>query len=397
MNRYGLYRPRSASQAGSKPEPGGSRSRDRPIWPVSRRYRYPTEFLTLALTLAGIGATMGFLQPFPLAFFIAPFIIGLCLNYLIIQIFFARLKRNTVQASETQFPELKALVEECREYVHIPADTQIFVSYDPLMNAFAIGFGRPYTIVIHSALVEALDRDELKFVIGHEMGHIKFKHTILLILIGQLGERTYFPAIIGNLIYLIFLFWRRTCELTADRAGLVACGRLDKAISAHVKLMVGPGAGRQVNLTALAQQASEARGFLGMLNEAIGGHPLWTTRIQRLVDFAASETFRHLRPDVDSTFSAEPTSGPPLFPAGGYTDLYGPGTWPSANARGGASFLASALPPGPSTATFRGSAVEIGSIRPPAPGEHVQPLPEAAFDRLNIAIARANIEQGMGR
>jgi Zn-dependent protease with chaperone function len=343
--------------------------------------------LTLALTLAGIGVALWFFQPFPLAFFIAPFIIGLGLNYLIIQIFFASLKRNAVQVSEIQFPELKALVEECRDYVHISADTQIFVSYDPLMNAFAIGFGRPYNIVIHSALLEALDRDELKFVIGHEMGHIKFKHTVLLILIGQLGKQTYYVPIIGALIQLIFLFWSRAGELTADRAGLIACGRLDKAISAHVKLMAGSGAGRQVNLTALAQQASEARGFLGMLNEVIGSHPLGTTRIQRLVDFAASETFRHLRPDVDPTFSAEPTSGPPLFPAGGSAGVSGQSSWPTAGARRDASFFASALPLAPPTTRFREPVVEI---------EPVQPLPEIAFDRLNLAIARANLEQAEG-
>ena len=45
------------------------------------------------------------------------------------------------------------------------------------LYAFAIGMEK-HTIVITSGLVELLEDDELRFVIGHELGHIKSGHML---------------------------------------------------------------------------------------------------------------------------------------------------------------------------------------------------------------------------
>jgi hypothetical protein len=44
---------------------------------------------------------------------------------------------------------------------------------------------------------------------------------------------------------MAFLWWNRACEYSADRAGLLACGRLHKAISALVKLAEGAERGEE--------------------------------------------------------------------------------------------------------------------------------------------------------
>jgi len=91
----------------------------------------------------------------------------------------------------------------------------------------------------------------------------------------------------------------RSAEFSADRAGLVACANLDKAIMTEVKLGVGPELAKKVNLEALAKQAHEAHGsIVGTLGDLGKTHALMTTRIQQIADFATSDTFRHLRPEA---------------------------------------------------------------------------------------------------
>jgi Zn-dependent protease with chaperone function len=289
MHYQGLSRIQAAAR------PGARRS-------AAVNYRYPTESWLIVITLIIIAGAVVSSRAFSLQGLAIFFVIGLVINYLLIRSYIAALKRDAIQISDTQFPEIKTLFDECRQHVDIPPDTRLYLSYSPLMNAFAIGLGRPYSIILFSALVDHLDADELKYVIGHEMGHIKFGHTIWLTLIGQLGTQTYGLPLFGTVFRFFFLFWSRAAELTADRAGLVGCGHLDRAISAMVKFGAGPWLARWVDSRALAKQARETNGnVLAAFQETLGSHPMMTTRIRRLINFATSETFHILRPDAKRT------------------------------------------------------------------------------------------------
>lgn len=54
---------------------------------------------------------------------------------------------------------------------------EIFIIQEPLLNAYAFGFMKPYCIVLHSGAVDGLSPDELKSVVVHEIGHIAYRHT----------------------------------------------------------------------------------------------------------------------------------------------------------------------------------------------------------------------------
>ena len=47
---------------------------------------------------------------------------------------------------------------------------ELYVHADPTLSAMTIGMDRPI-ILLSSGLVHHLDDDELRFVIGHEVGH----------------------------------------------------------------------------------------------------------------------------------------------------------------------------------------------------------------------------------
>jgi Zn-dependent protease with chaperone function len=196
------------------------------------------------------------------------------------------------EITPTQFARLYPMVQELRDRFALPR-TRVFVIQSPVLNAFAFGFREPYAIVLHSALIDAMDELELKSVVGHEMGHIKFGHTRLSVLLGGLdfeGVPLPFPLnLAAGARAFLFLWWQRCQELTADRAGIVACGRPSKTISSLVKLGIGPTMYPHVNIDDLARQAADLRQgwwrLWGFLGQASATHPFMINRIQAVVDF----------------------------------------------------------------------------------------------------------------
>ena len=83
-----------------------------------------------------------------------------------------------------------------------------------------------------------MDKDELQFIIGHELGHVDLGHTWLNTLVGGMAgiPSTYGAAAI---LELAFRWWNCACEYSADRAGVLACSNPNKAISALIKLEAG--------------------------------------------------------------------------------------------------------------------------------------------------------------
>ena len=78
----------------------------------------------------------------------------------------------------------------------------MYVVQSPTVNAMTIGMDKPF-IVLTTGLVDLMDTDELRFVIGHELGHALSGHavyrTILMHLMRLAGKpvgifQTYEPA-----------------------------------------------------------------------------------------------------------------------------------------------------------------------------------------------------------
>lgn len=349
-------------------------------------YRYPSERWMLVITvfivvIAFLSSTAFSLQGF--VFFI---VIGVVVNYFFIRSYIEGFKRDAVLVSDSQFPQIKALIDECRHHVDVSPDTQVFVTYSPIMNAFAVGLGRPYSVVLFSALIDHLDDDELKYVISHELGHIKFGHTIWLTLIGQLGSQTYGIPLLAPLFRFCFLFWSRAAELTADRAGLVGCGKLEKAISAQLKVGAGPWLAQWVNIEALARQARQANGnFFAAFRETWGTHPLLTTRLQRLINFATSETFNWHRPDIRRESHTKNTTAPtPKRAIRKIAPKSTPTTLPPVSSNG-------ASPPTQIDKT--GSSIQPPAAPAAPDNKSANWSQEIGFHRLHVSAIRANTEQ----
>jgi Zn-dependent protease with chaperone function len=175
-----------------------------------------------------------------------------------------------------------------------PGPVEIFVVPSRQLNAYTFGLTLPKVVVLHSGLVQALDADELRFVIGHELGHVALGHTWLNSLVGGLAGIPS-PGASLALLHLAFLWWNRACETSADRAGLLACGQPDKAVSALIKVGLGVAARTPDELEAIVQQLLAREGDPGLLlSEALGSHPNVARRVGELRRYAASRDYQRL-------------------------------------------------------------------------------------------------------
>ena len=120
----------------------------------------------------------------------------------------------------------------------------MYVTQNPQPNAMCIGLDEPI-IVVTTGLVELLDEEEMRAVVGHEVGHALSGHsvyrTILLFLTNLALKVAWIP--LGNLAIMAIVTalreWFRKSELSADRAGLLVGQDLQASMRGLMKIAGG--------------------------------------------------------------------------------------------------------------------------------------------------------------
>jgi len=125
-------------------------------------------------------------------------------------------------------------------------EPELYVTVDPVPNAFTYGHTRPF-ITLTSGLVDMLSDEELFFVIGHEVGHIKAGHVLygtmarnIAAVVAAIGQATLgLGALLGQGLVIALYEWYRSAELTADRAALLCVQDIEPARATFMKLAGG--------------------------------------------------------------------------------------------------------------------------------------------------------------
>src|SRR5690606_36288841 len=149
-------------------------------------------------------------------------------------------------------------------------------------------------IVVHSALIDHFDEEELAFVIGHETGHIQNRHVVYGTVL-QLVKTSAAVLLQWLLppVEVALATWYRRAEITCDRAGLL-CVR-DTAVGTRALMKVASGARSrydELDVDAYLEQYADGRTGLGRITEAFASHPYLPKRVQALRVFADSALFR---------------------------------------------------------------------------------------------------------
>ena len=213
---------------------------------------------------------------------------------------------QALKVGPSQYPDIHELLREVCETL----DTEIpplYVSQTPLVNAGAVGVDKPF-IVLNSSLIELSDPDQLRFVLGHEVGHIMSEHvlyrTLLFLLLEFAGPMVPLVTQATFPITLALLEWNRKAEISSDRAGLIAVQEPEAAMSA-LGILAGGIRGREVevNIEALQAQAAEYLDADGLdsffkLMSTIGKvHPFPVIRVAELQNFMDSGNYRSIVED----------------------------------------------------------------------------------------------------
>lgn len=181
-----------------------------------------------------------------------------------------------------------------------------YITGDSTVNAWTIAAareGEPHIVNINSALVNLMTDDELRFVVGHELGHLMNKNTEMLRLIGFVFPHGSRPPLV--LQYKIRL-WEQLSELIADRFGYLAVMNLAPCLSAFFKMTSGLDVNK-VNMQMdvyLEENLKHLEYFIKDEGLSRDTHPVNPIRVQSLNLYATCTNHGDLNEKMDEIIKA---------------------------------------------------------------------------------------------
>ncbi|MFG3257979.1 M48 family metallopeptidase [Streptomyces sp. NPDC048172] len=212
---------------------------------------------------------------------------------------------DSVRVSDQQFAHLNAMLRDACYILDLEKVPPMYVNQDPQPNAMCIGLDEPI-IVVTTGLVELLDEEEMRAVVGHEVGHALSGHavyrTILLFLTNLALKVAWIP--LGNVAIMAIVTalreWFRKSELSADRAGLLVGQDLQASMRGLMKLAGGNHL-HEMNVDSFLAQAEEYESggdlrdsVLKIMNVLPRTHPFTTVRAAELKKWEASRDYQRI-------------------------------------------------------------------------------------------------------
>lgn len=148
---------------------------------------------------------------------------------------------SNFKINDTSMDEYTCFTEGCK-ILDINKTPDLYVEQG-FLNASTVG-DEETAVILTSGCFSLLNYDELQFVIGHELGHIKSNHVLyhqmasmILNISRYAGAFTLgLNQLLTSPLKMAILDWYRKSEFTSDRAGLLACQNLNSAITCMMKL-----------------------------------------------------------------------------------------------------------------------------------------------------------------
>lgn len=211
---------------------------------------------------------------------------------------------SAVKVSDRQFAEIDRLLSDAMQTLDSPKRPELYVRQDPAANAMCIGMDEPF-IVITTGMIELLDDpDELRCVIGHELGHAMSGHAVyqtmlfhLLRIADNLGWMPLGGLALRAIIAALFE-WSRKAELSADRAGMLVAQDPQVPLRVFMKLAGGASLGK-MDTVAFLEQAAEYEaagdirdGVLKLMNVERQTHPFSVVRAAEIRKWVESGDYQ---------------------------------------------------------------------------------------------------------
>ncbi|GHT56999.1 hypothetical protein AGMMS50233_09970 [Endomicrobiia bacterium] len=198
-----------------------------------------------------------------------PLVIGLISN----GIFIGYLGQNSVRVSRAQFADIYEIAQDYSKKLDLKKTPKVYImQYGGVLNAFATRFLFGDIIVIFSDILElayAQGEDAVRFIIAHELAHVKRKHMSKRLILFW-----------GLIIPVIGSAYSRACETTCDN---IAAYLSDKnPVNGLLVLLAGKKLYSKVKIDTFLQEAEKEEGFWSWLSEIRSSHPNLSTRIRNV-------------------------------------------------------------------------------------------------------------------
>lgn len=197
------------------------------------------------------------------------------------------------------------LCHDVKKKLKFEDKVDFYITGDSSVNAFSVAAeteGEPHIVNINSALFNLMTTDEMRFVIGHELGHLINKDTKLKrLILFVFPPESNVPVMLQHKIRL----HDQLAELVADRYGYLATENLDACVTAFFKLASGLDLAK-MNVSIDALIADNNRRLDYFLNDkgiSRAAHPVNPIRIQALNLFAKADSKEMLDSGMDELTS----------------------------------------------------------------------------------------------
>jgi Zn-dependent protease with chaperone function len=217
---------------------------------------------------------------------------------------------ENIRVTPKQFPKIYDMFRESCAILDIPEIPEIYIRTYWHPNAFAFGVNK-YTVTLLTGTLDLMTDDELLFVIGHELTHIKCNHMMyktLLYLLTYVGAEVFgFFFKVAKLTLLPLemrlRMWERKSEFTCDRGGLLVVQNLKVAQTAQIKMA---GASKNllehIDVDEVLKQADDLSNMdeelliraMKVYHNIFRTHPFPIIRIKELHNWAQSDQHRRI-------------------------------------------------------------------------------------------------------
>lgn len=192
---------------------------------------------------------------------------------------YAAYRSNSVQITEKTFPEIYDIVVEYSKRLGFKKTPKVYlVQGNGIMNAFSSFIPFKQYVELYADLIEVAyrehhDLDSIRFVIAHEMSHIKLKHAKMYY---------NYSILFSNMIPIFSQTASRTREYSCDRIAQKLSGT--DGIDAMMVLTVGKHMYKDVDKEDYIEHCKEVKGFFVWLNNLFADHPVTTKRVVALAN-----------------------------------------------------------------------------------------------------------------
>lgn len=204
---------------------------------------------------------------------------------------------SSIPVAPGNFPELNRIVDDCAAKLNIQRPYVVVTNQIPGINAMTFGSDEEPYIAITSLMVKIMTEPGMRFVIGHECGHIAMGHVVYHTAASALGQFSQMLPLVGPLVSRSISYplnaWSRRSEITADRAGFLCCGNLEQSKRTLLQIESAFAPADTLDLDSYMENSRQflEKGLLRKLGEYGANHPLTPKRIQALDLFAQSELY----------------------------------------------------------------------------------------------------------